>query len=109
MAYILYLCVGSVIFTPGLLGRDLVLVFSIWRTGLWFIDVLGYSCSVWLVVMDVGILGLVYCGVRAGTVAPGVLGHNIALAASTWRTGPWFLEVVAWINSVWVVSMDVGM
>ena len=109
MASVLYLGVGAGIVTPGVLGRDLVLALSICRTGLWFIDALDYICSVWLVVMYVGMLGLVYCGVGAGTVAPGVLGHDIALAASTWRTGPWFIDVVDWSHSVWVVSMDVGM
>ena len=61
-----------------------------------------------LVVMDVGMLGLVYRGVGAGTVSPGVYVHDIALAALTWRTGPWFLVAVAWSHSVWVVEMDVG-
>ena len=36
-----------------------------------------------LVVMDVGMLGLVYRGVGAGTVSPGVYVHNISLAALT--------------------------
>ena len=54
----------------------------------------------WLVVMDVGMLGLFYRGVGAGTVAPGVSGHDIALAESTWRTGSWFLVAVAWSHSV---------
>ena len=62
-----------------------------------------------MVVMDLGILGLVYCGVGAVTVAPGISVRNIALAASTWRTGPWFLVEVAWIHSVWVVAIDVFM
>ena len=59
--------------------------------------------------MYVGILRLIYRGVRAGTVAPGVLVYDIALVVPAWRTGPWFLMVAAWSHSVWVVVMDVGM
>ena len=51
--------------------------------------------------MDVGMMGLIYHGFGAQTVEPGVLGRNISLAAFIWRTGPWFLVVVAWIHSVW--------
>ena len=58
---------------------------------------------------DIGMLGLIYCGVVARTVAPRVLGRNIALAMLTWRTGLWFLVAVDWSHSVWVVVMDVGM
>ena len=50
--------------------------------------------------MDEGMLGLMYRGVGAGTVAPGVLGRDIVLAASIWRTGPWFLVAVASSHSV---------
>ena len=35
--------------------------------------------------------------------------RNIAVDASIWRTGPWFLVAVAWRHSVWVMVMDVGM
>ena len=59
--------------------------------------------------MNLGMLGMVYHGVGAGTVAPGVLVRDIALAASTWRTGPWFLVTVDWSHSMWVVAIDVVM
>ena len=62
-----------------------------------------------VVVMDVGMLGLIYHGVRSRTAEPEVSGHGIFLAAYTWRTIYWFLLEVDWINSVWVVVMDVGM
>ena len=58
---------------------------------------------------DVGMLGLIYPGVRDRTVAPGVSGRDITLVASTWRTGTWFIVVATWSHSVWVVGMDVGM
>ena len=95
VASVLYVGVGSRIVMPGVLRRDLALASLIWRTRLWFIVVVALSHSVCLVVMDVGMLGLVYCGVGAGTVSPGVYVHDIALAALTWRTGPWFLVAVA--------------
>ena len=63
----------------------------------------AYSRSVWVVVMHVGMLRLDYRGVGAGTVAPWVSGRDIVLATSYWRTGPWFLVVVAWSHIVWVV------
>ena len=59
--------------------------------------------------MDVGILGLIYRGVGAGTVMPGVSGCDIALVVLNWRTVTWFLVVVDCSHSVWVVVMDVGM
>ena len=59
--------------------------------------------------MDAGMLGLIYCGIRDGTVTLGVLGRNIVLAVSIWRTGPWFIVAVDWSHSVWMVVMDVGM
>ena len=95
---ILYLGVVSKIVMPGVLGSDFTLVASIWRTGAWFIVAVACSHSVWLVVMDADMSGLIYCGVRSETVAPGVSCCNIALAVSTWRTGPWFIVEVAWIN-----------
>ena len=58
--------------------------------------------------MNVGILGLIYCGVGARTVKPRVLGRTILLAVSIWINGPWFIVAVAWSHSVWVVVMDVG-
>ena len=59
--------------------------------------------------MDVGVLGLIYIGAGAVNVAPRVLCCDIALAASTWGNGPWFLVTVARSHSIWVVVMDVGM
>ena len=59
--------------------------------------------------MDAGMLGLIYRGVRAGNIEPGVSGSNIALGALIWRTGPWFLVVVDWIHDLWVALVDVGM
>ena len=109
VASILYLGVRAENFTPGVSGHDLTLAVLIFITGTWFIVSVVWSRSVWVVVKDVGMLGLIYRGTKAGTVAPGVLGCNVALAASTWRTGTWFLVAVAWSNSVWVMVMDVGM
>ena len=51
---------------------------------------------------------VLYLGAGSGTVAPGVLGHNIALAASIWIIVSWLLVAVAWINNLWVVVTDVG-
>ena len=93
---------------PGVLGRDITLAALIWRTGTWFLVVVDWSNILWVVVMDVGMLGLILCGVVAGTVAPGISGGDIALAASIWRTGTWFLVAVAWSYSLWVVLVDVG-
>ena len=49
---------------------------------------------------------VVYLGIRVGTFASGVSVNDITLI---WRIGPWFLAAVAWIDSMWVVVMDVGM
>ena len=97
---VLYLGVRSGNFKPGVSGHDIALAASIWRTRPWFLVVLSWGHSVWLVVMDVGMLELIYCCVRARTVAPGVSGHDIMLAASIWRNGTWFLVEVDWIHSV---------
>ena len=72
VASVLYVGVGSRIVMPGVLRQDLALNALIWRNGPWFIVVVAWSCSVWLVVMDVGMVGLIYCGIGAITVAPGV-------------------------------------
>ena len=93
---------------PGILGCDLALAASIWRTRSWFLVAVAWSHIVLVVVMDVCMLGLIYCGVGARTVTPGVLGHDIALATSIWRNGTWFLVAVDWIHSVWVVVTDLG-
>ena len=58
--------------------------------------------------MDVGMLGLISSGFRVKTVAPGVSGSDITLAASIWRTATWFIVAVALIHSVWLVVVDVG-
>ena len=109
VASIIYIGVGDRIVMPRVLGRDLALASLIWRNGIWFIVVVDCSPSVWVVLLDVGMLGLVYCGFGSGTVMTGVLGRDIALTTSTWRTGPWFLVAVAWSHIMWVVTMDVGM
>ena len=109
VASVLYFGVGSGTVAPEVLWRDLALAALIWRTGAWIIVGVAWSHTVWVVVMDEGMLGLIYFGVRAGTVATGVLGRDIALVASIWRYEPWFLVAVAWIHSVSVVLMDVGM
>ena len=73
----LYLGVGARTVAPGVSGRDIALAALIWRTGPWFIVAVEWSHSVWVMVMDVGMLGLIYHGVGSGTVAPGVLGRDI--------------------------------
>ena len=45
-----------------------------------------WSHNVWVVVMDVVMLGLIYRGVGSRTVNPGVSGRDILLAKSIWRT-----------------------
>ena len=49
---------------------------------------------------------VIYIGVGTGTIAPGVLGRNIVLATSIWRTGHWFLVAVDWGHIVCVLVMD---
>ena len=96
---------------PGVLERDLALASLTWITLIWFIVAVACTCSlsVWVVVMDLGMLGLFYHGIISRTVTPGVLGHNIKLDALNWRTTPWSLVAVAWSHSVWVVVIDVVM
>ena len=55
------------------------------------------------------VASILYFGSRAGNVACGISGRDIALSASMWRIGTWFLVAVVWSHSVWVVLMDVGM
>ena len=43
---------------PGVSGRDIALPASIWRIETWFLVALAWSHSVWMKVMDVGMLGL---------------------------------------------------
>ena len=64
------------------LKSDITLAALIWRTVYWFLVAVAWDHSVWVAVIVVGMLGLIYRGVRAGTVAPGVSGRDIALAAS---------------------------
>ena len=70
--------------------------------------VVSWGHILWVVVMGIGMLGLIYCGIRARTVAPEVLGSDITLAASIFRTGPWFLVAVAWSHSVCLVVVYVS-
>ena len=86
VASVLYLGVEAGTIVPGVSRRNIALVASIWRIGPWFLVNVAWIHNVWVVVMDVGILGLIYCVVRAGTVMPGVLGRDILLAALIWIT-----------------------
>ena len=92
----------------GISGRDIALSASIWRIGTWFLVAVVWSHSVWVVLMDVGMLGLIYRGYWAKKSKPGVSRRDISLAALIWRTWPWFLVAVAWSHGVWVVVIDVG-
>ena len=67
-------------------GSDITFSVSIWRTGPWFLVEVAWNHNVRVARVDLGMLGLIYCGVRARTVAPGVSGRDIALPASIWRT-----------------------
>ena len=109
VAYVLYLGVGSGTVAPGVLVCNIALDTLIWRIGTWCLVAVAWSNIVWVVVMDVCILGLGYRGIRARNFEPRVLGRNILLATSIWRTGPWFLVEAAWSHSMWVVVIDVGM
>ena len=109
VASVLYLGGGAGTVVPGVLGSDIALAASIWKTGACFLVAVAWIHSVWVVVTDVGMLGLIYHDVGSGTVASGFLGCDIALGVLICRTGLWFLVVVAWSNSVQVVVMDVGM
>ena len=55
------------------------------------------------------VLFVLYLSVGAGIFTTGVSGRDLALAASIWRTVPLFIVVVAWINSLCVVVMYIGM
>ena len=48
----------SVNVAPGLSGRNIALAVLIWRTGPRFLVALAFSHGVWVVVVDVGVLGL---------------------------------------------------
>ena len=108
VASVIYLGIGARTIETGVSVCNIALAASIWRTGNWFIVTVAWGHSVWVVVIDVIMLGLIYCGVRAGTVATRVLGRGITLDASSCRTRPWFIVTVDWSHGVWVVVVDVG-
>ena len=108
-APVLYLGFRAGTVAPGVLERNIALAALIWITRPWFIVAADWSHSVWMMVMDVYMLGLSYFGVRDGTVTPGVSGCNIALDVLIWIIRTFFLVEVDWSHSVWVVVMDVGM
>ena len=83
---VIYLGVISRNIAPGVLGRDIALATPIWRIGTWFLVTLAWSHSVWVVVIDVGMLGLIYHGTGARTCKPGILGSNILFDVLIWRT-----------------------
>ena len=60
IAYVLYICVGFRLVMPGVSGHNIALSMLIWRTGLWFIVLVAWSRSVWVMVMDLGMSGLIY-------------------------------------------------
>ena len=84
VASVLYLSVGAGTVTPGVSGHNIALVVSICRTRPWFLVEVFWGHSLWVVVMDVRMLGLIYRGIGVRTVAIRVLGRNIALATSIW-------------------------
>ena len=108
VASVLYLGFRSGTVAPGVLGCNIPLDTLIWRIRPWCLVAVDWGHSVWMVLMDVGILGLIYRGVGSRTVNPGVSGRNILLTTLIWRTGTWFLVDVDWSHSVWVVVMYVG-
>ena len=52
---------------------------------------------------------VLYLGIRAGTVKPGVSGRNITLAEYIWKIRRWFIVEMAWCHIVWEVVTDVGL
>ena len=70
------------------------------ENGPWFIVAVSCSCSVLVVLMDLGMLGLIYFAAGSGTVVTGFLCCYITLVMMTWRTRPWFLVAMAWSRSV---------
>ena len=60
----IYLGVRFGTVAPGVLGRDITLAVFIWIIGPWFLVAVAWSHSVWVVVIDVGMLGLIYCGAK---------------------------------------------
>ena len=81
-ASVVYLGVRVGTFASGVSVNDITLI---WRIGPWFLAAVAWINSMWVVVMDVGMLGLIYFGVGAITSIPGVSWRNILLVASIWR------------------------
>ena len=77
---VLYIGVEAGTIAPGFSGHDIMLTVLIWIIGPWFLVALACSHSFWVVLMDVGIMGLIYSDVGARTFDPGVSGHDISLA-----------------------------
>ena len=74
IASVLYLGIGGVTVAPVVSVTAIVLAASIWKIRPWFLVAAAFSRSVWMVVMDVGILKLILCGIGNRTVEPKVLG-----------------------------------
>ena len=49
---------------PGVSGHNILLAASIWRNRRWFLVAVAWSHSVWVVVIDVGMLGLMLVRVK---------------------------------------------
>ena len=64
---------------------------------------------VYIIAISVTFAYVLYLGVGTGTVEHGFSGCDIALAASIWIIGTWFLVAVDWSHSVWVVVIYVVM
>ena len=60
-----------------------------------------------IIVVSGTVVYVLYLGVRAVIVTPGVLEHNLVLAASIWSSWTWFIVAVEWKDRVWVVLTDV--
>ena len=81
VASVLYLGVRAGNVAPGILGQNIVLAALIWIILPWFLVAVAWSNIVWVVVINIGMLGLIYCGIIAITFKPGVSGHDILLVA----------------------------
>ena len=66
---------------PVVSGYGILLDASVWSTLPWFLLAVAWSNIVWVVVINIGMLGLIYCGIIAITFKPGVSGHDISLVA----------------------------
>ena len=58
MSGLIYRVVRSGTVAPGVSGNDIEKPMSIWRTGSWFLVELAWIHCVWVVVVDVGVLGM---------------------------------------------------